>query len=89
MTPYEIVYGKKPMLVASYVPTTSKFHALDKTLHTGEAITHILKDNLIMVQNQMKQHIDQHKYECSFNGGDQLFLHLQPYKQTSIKDKVP
>jgi hypothetical protein len=37
----------------------------------------------------MKQQVDQHRSEHSFNEGDQVFLHLQPYKQTSLKDKVP
>jgi hypothetical protein len=42
-----------------------------------------------MAQNQMKQQVDQHRSECSFNEVDQVFLLLQPYKQTSLKDKVP
>jgi hypothetical protein len=37
----------------------------------------------------MKQQVDQHISKRSFNEGDQVFLHLHPYKQTSIKDKVP
>jgi hypothetical protein len=36
----------------------------------------------------MKQQSDQHTYELFFNKGDQVFLFLHPYKQTSLKDKV-
>jgi hypothetical protein len=89
MISYEVVYHKKNLYVASYVPSTSKVHAVDKMFHTIEAIIHILKDNLFMVQNQMKQEADQHRFERSFNKGDQVFLHLQPYKHTSLKEKVP
>ena len=35
----------------------------------------------------MKQ-VDQHRSEHSFVKADQVFLLLQPYKQTSLKDKV-
>jgi hypothetical protein len=60
MTPYEVVYGQKPLSVTSYLPGTSKVQAVDHTLHTREAILHILKDNLVMAQNRMKQQVDQH-----------------------------
>eukprot|EP00253_Pinus_taeda_P033469 PITA_33469 len=31
--------------------------------------------------------VDQHRSERQFQEGDQVFLRLQPYKQTSLKDK--
>jgi hypothetical protein len=89
MTPYEVVYGQNLLSVASYVPNTFMVHIVDRMLHTKEAITCILKDNLFMMQNQMKQQVDQHRYECYFNERDQVFLHIYTYKQTSLKDKVP
>jgi hypothetical protein len=38
-----------------------------------------------MDQNCMKQQADQDHSECQFVKGDQVFLHLQPYKQTLLK----
>jgi hypothetical protein len=38
-----------------------------------------------MAQNVMKQQADQGHLECQFAEGDQVFLHLQPYKHTSLK----
>jgi uncharacterized protein YkwD len=38
-----------------------------------------------MAQNRMKQQADQGHYEHQFAEGDQAFLRLQPYKQTSLK----
>eukprot|EP00253_Pinus_taeda_P006918 PITA_06918 len=35
----------------------------------------------------MKQQVDQHRSKRHFQEGDQVFLQLQPYKQTSLKDK--
>jgi hypothetical protein len=40
-----------------------------------------------MAQNHMKQQEDQGLSECQFAEGDQVFLRLQPYKQTSLKAK--
>ena len=66
MTPYEVVYGEKPLPIISYVPGTSKVDAVDNTLHNRESIIHSLMDNLAMDQNQMKQKVDQHCSERSF-----------------------
>jgi hypothetical protein len=38
-----------------------------------------------MAQNRMKQQEDQGHSEHQFAEGDQVFLRLQPYKQTSLK----
>ena len=40
-----------------------------------------------MASNHMKQQAYHSCYECEFVEGDQVFLHLQPYKQTSLKDE--
>ena len=38
-----------------------------------------------MAQNRMKQQADQGRSERQFAEGDQVFLRLQPFKQTSLK----
>jgi hypothetical protein len=38
-----------------------------------------------MAQNHMNQQEDQGRFQCQFAEGDQVFLRLQPYKQTSLK----
>jgi hypothetical protein len=40
-----------------------------------------------MAQNRMKKKVDQGRSERQFVEGDQVFLQLQPYKQTSLKDE--
>ena len=40
-----------------------------------------------MERARMKQQADQHRSECTFQVGDMVFLHLQRYKQSSLKDK--
>jgi hypothetical protein len=87
MTPFEGVYGHKPPSVISYLPGVSKVHTVDQTLTFREVILRTLKENLVMAQNHMKQQADQSRSECQFEEGDQMFLHLQPYKHNSIKAK--
>ena len=48
-------------------------------------VLQLLKDNLNLAQNRMKQQEDQHRSERSFDLGDWVFLWLQPYKQMSLK----
>jgi hypothetical protein len=86
MTPFEAVYGQNPPSVLSYLPGVSKVQEVNKTLTTRADILCTLKDNLVMAHNQMKQQVDQHHSEHHFEEGDQVFLHLQPYKQTSLKE---
>jgi hypothetical protein len=50
-----------------------------------QQVLQILKDNLTMAQNRMKQQADQNRSERSFEVGDWVFLRLQPYKQMSLK----
>jgi hypothetical protein len=85
MTPFEAVYGQKPPSVLSYLPGASKVQAVDLTLTNREAILHTLIENLVVAQNCMKQQADQGRSEHQFGEGDQVFLRLQPYKQTSLK----
>jgi hypothetical protein len=49
-------------------------------IENQQQILQILKDNLTMAQNRMKQQADQHCSEKSFEVGDWVFLRLQPYK---------
>jgi hypothetical protein len=87
-TPSEVVYGQNPLSVTSYLPDTSKVQTMDHTLHTRDVILCILKDNLVMAQNRMKQQANQHCLEWSFETIDMAFLQIQPYKQTS-QEKTP
>ena len=40
-----------------------------------------------MERNQLKQQVDQHHFERTFQVGDMVFLRLYPYKQSSLKLK--
>ena len=45
-----------------------------------QQVLQLLKDNLVLAQNRMKQQADQHRSEISFDVGDWVFLRLQPVR---------
>lgn len=47
-------------------------------------MTYLLKQNLTEVQARMKLYSDQHRTERNFEVGDEVYLKLQPYRQTSL-----
>jgi retron-type reverse transcriptase len=54
-------------------------------IENQQQVLQILKDNLTMAQNRMKQQAYQHRSEIIFEVGDWVFLRLQPYKHMSLK----
>ena len=80
MTPYEAVYVQALPVLLPYTPSNSLVQAVD-------AVLRILRENLHMARNRMKQQADQHCSERTFEAGDMVFLHLHPYKKSSLKLK--
>jgi hypothetical protein len=74
-----------PPSITSSLKEKSKVQAVEYHIENQQQILQILKDNLTMAQNRMKQQADQHRSERSFEVGDWVFLRLQPYKQMSLK----
>jgi hypothetical protein len=58
---------------------------VEEHIENQQQVLQLLKDNLTMAQNRMKQQADQHRSERSFGVRDWAFLRLQPYKQMSLK----
>ena len=87
MTPYEAVYDQAPPILLPYTPNNSLVQAVNMVLQNQDQILHILQENLHMARNRMKQQVNQHRSDCTFQVIDMVFLHFQPYKQSSLKLK--
>jgi hypothetical protein len=85
MTPFMALYGYHPPSITSSLKEKSKVQAVEDHIENQQQVLQILKDNLTIAQNRMKQQADQHRSERSFEVGDWVFLRLQPYKQMSLK----
>ena len=77
MTPFMALYGYHPPSITSYLKEKSKVQVVEDHIE-HQQVLQLLKDNLSMTQNHMKQHTDQHRSERSFEVGDCVFLRLQP-----------
>jgi hypothetical protein len=84
MTPFMSLYGYHPPSITSSLKEKYKVQVVEDHIKHQQVIQ-ILKDNLTMAHNRMKQQADQHHSERSFEVGDWVFLRLQPYKQMSLK----
>lgn len=83
-SPYEVLYGREPPNLLSYVPGTTKLEAVEKELQDRDQVLEELKDQLKEAQARMKQQYDTRHTAREFNVGDQVFLRLQPYRQASL-----
>ena len=79
------LYGYHPPSITSSLRYQSKVQVVEEHIENQQQVLQLLKDNLTMAQNRMKQQADQHRSERSFEVGDWVFLRLQPYKQMSLK----
>ena len=84
MTPFIALYGYHPPSITSSLKEKSKVQAMEDHIENKQQVLQILKDNLTMAQNHMKQQVDQHHSERSFEVGDWVF-----FKNTTIETVVP
>jgi hypothetical protein len=56
-----------------------------KPFRRSQKILQLLKENLTVARNRMKQQANQNRKEREFEVGDWVFVRIQPYKQLSLK----
>jgi hypothetical protein len=85
MSTFLTLYGYHPPSITSPLKGNTKVQAVEDHIGNQKEVLKLLKDNLVMAQNRMKQQVDQHCSEREFEVGDWVFMRLQPYKQMSLK----
>jgi transposase InsO family protein len=75
MTPFMTLYGYHPPSITSSLKE-KLVQAVEDHIENQQQVLQILKDNLTMADNHMKQQADQHRSERSFEVGDWVFLRL-------------
>ena len=84
MSPFEALYGIPPPSIQSYLPGTTAVHSVDQALRDRDHLLRLLRANLQLAQNRMKQVYDKGRTERTFVVGDWVYLKLQPYRQQSV-----
>ena len=64
------LYGYHPTSITSSLKEKSKVQVVQDHIEHQQQVLQILKDNLTMAQNRMKQQADQNRSETSFEVGD-------------------
>ena len=64
------LYGYHPPSITSYLRENSKVQAMEDHIEHQQEVLQLLKDNLNLAQNRMKQQADQHHNKRSFDEGD-------------------
>ena len=61
MTHFQALYGYAPPRWKNIIQGDAKVPAVKTQLKENQRLMQVLKDNLIMIQNRMKQEADQHR----------------------------
>ena len=70
------LYGYHPLSITSSLGENSKVQAVEDHIEHQQEILQLLKDNLSLAQNRMKQQAYQYCSERSFDVVDWVFLRL-------------
>lgn len=79
MTPFMALYGYPPSQI-SLLPSAENSSIATNWVKGRQDWDRLLKENLEVAQNKMKQNADKRSFEV----GDGVYLKLQPYRQSSI-----
>lgn len=83
-SPFEVVYGRPPPTLLTYIPGTAKVAAVEKELGDRDVMLRELKKRIQQAQSRMKQIYDLKHQEREFAIGDLVYLKLHPYKQRTL-----
>ncbi|PKA61698.1 putative mitochondrial protein [Apostasia shenzhenica] len=88
MSPYEALYGQSAPLSVPYTTGESEVDAVDRSLSAHETARIMLKKNLEIAQNRMRQLANRKRSECTLEVTDWVYVKLKPYRQDSIAHRV-
>ena len=64
------IYGCHPPSITSYLRENSKVQEMEDHIENQQQVFQLLKDNLTLAQNRMKQQEDQYHSEICFDIGN-------------------
>ena len=89
VTPYEVVYGKPPPSIPSYLMSSSCNDAVQTMILTREEIHATLKCKLLKAQDTMKHFADKKRRDVQYEVGQMVYVKLRPHRQLSLRTHQP
>ncbi|KAA8534461.1 hypothetical protein F0562_031978 [Nyssa sinensis] len=77
-TPFEVVYGRSPPSLLSYVPSSIKVDAVDQALQDRDAFLKVVRQRLLQAQERMKRVYDQKHREVELEVDDWVTSSFKP-----------
>ena len=83
-TPFSVVYGQEPRQLGIVPDHATPLPKLNEWLEERQQMQDIFRQYLVRAKQIMKAQADKNRSVREFQVGDQVFLKLQPYIQTSV-----
>jgi hypothetical protein len=83
-TPFEVIYGRQPRFFGVTASDSIAEEDVQSWLSDRQLVIASVRQHLLRMQQRMKHQADKHRSERSFSVGDEVFLKLQPYVQSSV-----
>ncbi|MCH80266.1 transposon Tf2-1 polyprotein [Trifolium medium] len=87
-TPFEIVYGRQPPLIARWIQGETRVESVQRDLMDRDEALRQLRNQLLRAQDKMKQQADKRRIDRSFICGEWVFVKLRAHKQQSIVTRI-
>lgn len=83
-SPFEVLYGRQPRYFGISASDQIANADVGAWLQDRALILASVRQHLLRMQQRMKSQSDKHRTERTFRVGDEVFLKLQPYLQSSV-----
>ncbi|XP_021673610.2 uncharacterized protein LOC110659857 [Hevea brasiliensis] len=84
MAPFDALHGYSPSFLPLIPVDSPTVGAVDTLLQERQQLDKLLRENLLLAQNRMKQQVDKQRSKRQFDVGEWVYLKLQPYRQASV-----
>lgn len=83
-SPFKVLYGNEPRYFGIEAADTCPVDDLQVWLEERQNMSELLRQHLNYAKQKMKKQTDQRRTAREFSVGEQVFLKLQPYVQSSV-----
>ncbi|KAL4565288.1 hypothetical protein LXL04_029376 [Taraxacum kok-saghyz] len=88
VSPFEVVYGRKPPSALQFVPGEVRVQAVVQELQDRDEALRQLKQHLAHAHAVMKEYADKKRRDVNFQVVEWVYVKLKPYRQISVARRV-